>query len=107
MKISNTPNNDKAQAGDGFLYDFKEKFNVHDSEIVELDKYFRRIWRSSLSLESYPLVLKQHCDSLQKKFYNDNYLKDYQKAYLIYKLTEYQDKFNLANQTGEKRLCND
>ncbi|CAG8450694.1 11711_t:CDS:2 [Acaulospora morrowiae] len=77
------------------------------TDIVRLDKHFRRIWRSKLSLDSYPLDLKQLCEELRKEFRNDNSLKVQEKEYLESKLLEYQDKFNLENQTGVKRLCED
>ncbi|CAG8450659.1 11709_t:CDS:2 [Acaulospora morrowiae] len=90
-----------AVVGDGF---FKGQITT---DIVRLDKHFRRIWRSKLSLDSYPLDLKQLCEELHEEFRNDNSLKDYEKEYLEKKLLEYQDKFNLENQTGVKRLCKD
>ncbi|CAG8567476.1 4648_t:CDS:2 [Acaulospora morrowiae] len=87
--------------GDAFF-----KGNI-TTDIVKLDKHFRRIWRSKLSLDSYPLVLIQHCDVLRKVFRDDNSLKDYEKEYLESKLLEYEDKFNMKNKTGAKRLCED
>ncbi|CAG8687469.1 150_t:CDS:2, partial [Dentiscutata erythropus] len=72
---------------------------------IKLDRHFRRLWRSLLSLESYPLVLEEHCKLLQDRFDNDNSFEDNEKEYLKDKLMEYQDKFNLENQTNEKRRC--
>ncbi|CAG8577097.1 722_t:CDS:2 [Dentiscutata erythropus] len=69
-----------------------------------LNKYYRRAWRS---LDFDYSKLDQHCDFLKNKFLNNDSFNDNEKTYLLAKLGEYQEKFNLINQKGKTRKCED
>ncbi|CAG8775465.1 22201_t:CDS:2 [Cetraspora pellucida] len=74
----------------------------NDLDIPRLNKYYRSAWRS---LELDNSKLDQRCDFLQNKFKNDNSFDKNERMYLLTKLGEYQEKFNLVNKTGKPRRC--
>ncbi|CAG8498426.1 19717_t:CDS:2 [Racocetra fulgida] len=76
----------------------------NDLDIPRLNKYYRSAWRS---LELDNSKLDQRCDFLQNKFKNDKSFNESEKTYLLTKLGEYQEKFNLINKAGKSRRCDD
>ncbi|CAG8561344.1 13463_t:CDS:2, partial [Dentiscutata heterogama] len=78
--------------------------NNTELDIQSLNKYYRRAWRS---LDFDYSKLDQHCDFLKNKFLNNDSFDEKEKTYLLAKLGEYQEKFNLVNQKGKTRKCED
>ena len=105
-KISEKNDLDEAESdgtdGDVGINKIPDRNNL---DFMKLDRFYRRIWRSSLDLDL--SNLNQHCDFLRNKFFNNDSLNENEKLYLFSKLQTYQEKFNLTNQAGERRKCED